>query len=99
MHRLEEMVRLHRLGTTKHEVARMLVMSPNTERVYRVALAAAGLLEGPADMLPSLAELRAAVVMHHPPKVASQQVSTGRRAARAHRELHDAGAGSLARVV
>ena len=30
MHRLEEMVRLHRMGTTKHELARMLVMSPNT---------------------------------------------------------------------
>ena len=76
MHRLEEMVRLHRLGTTKHEVARMLVMSPNTERVYRVALAAAGLLDGPADALPSLAELRAAVVTHHPPKVPPQQSST-----------------------
>ena len=75
MHRLEEMVRLHRLGTTKHEVARMLVMSPNTERVYRGALAAAGLLDGPVDTLPSLAELRAAVVTHHPPKLAPQQMS------------------------
>ena len=65
LHRLEEMVRLHRLGTTKHEVARMLVMSPNTERVYRGALAAAGLLDGPVDAPPSLAELRAAVVTHH----------------------------------
>ncbi len=76
MHRLEEMVRLHRLGTTKHEVARMLVMSPNTERVYRGALAAAGLLDGPVDALPSLAELRAAVVTHHPPKLAPQQMSS-----------------------
>lgn len=76
MHRLEEMVRLHRMGTTKHELARMLVMSPNTERVYRVAIAAAGLLDGPVDALPSLAELRAAVVTHHPPKVPPQQAST-----------------------
>ncbi len=76
MHRLEEMVRLHRMGTTKHELARMLVMSPNTERVYRGALAAAGLLEGPVDALPSLAELRAAVVAHHPPKLPPQQAST-----------------------
>jgi len=43
----------------------MLVMSPNTERVYRGALAAAGLLDGPVDAPPSLAELRAAVVTHH----------------------------------
>ena len=76
MHRLEEMVRLLRLGTPKHEVARMLVMSPNTERVYRGALNAAGLLDGPVDALPSLAELRAAVVTHHPPKPAPEQAST-----------------------
>lgn len=76
MHRLEEMVRLHRMGTAKHVAARMLIMSPNTERVYRLALAAAGLLDGPVDALPSLAELRAAVVANHPPKLPPQQVST-----------------------
>lgn len=79
MHRLEEMVRLHRMGTTKHEIARMLVMSPNTERAYRGALAAAGLLDGPTDALPSFAQLRTAVVAHHPPKVAPQQASTVER--------------------
>lgn len=76
MHRLEEMVRLHRLGVAKHPLARMLVMSPNTERRYRMALVAAGLLDGPADALPSVVELRAAVVLHHPAKVPPQQSST-----------------------
>ncbi|HVZ32921.1 MAG TPA: hypothetical protein VG963_10865 [Polyangiaceae bacterium] len=46
MHRLQELVRLHRMGTGCHQVARMLGMSPNTERVYREALQRAGLWDG-----------------------------------------------------
>ena len=47
MHRLQELVRLHRLGGgTAHDIASSLKMSPNTERKYREALTAAGLLEG-----------------------------------------------------
>lgn len=38
MDRLQELVRLHRMGTGAREVARMLLMSPNTEREYRQAL-------------------------------------------------------------
>jgi hypothetical protein len=38
-------------------------MSPNTERIYREALATAGLLDGPADALPELAVLREAVLV------------------------------------
>ncbi len=34
MHRLQELVRLHRMGTGAREVARLLRMSPNTERDY-----------------------------------------------------------------
>ena len=67
MHRLEELVRLHRLGETTREVARLLGMSPNTERAYREAFTAAGLLDGSVDALPSLAELKAAVLAHRPP--------------------------------
>jgi hypothetical protein len=67
MHRLEELVRLHRLGETTREVARLLGMSPNTERAYREAFVAAGLLEGSADALPPLAELKTAVLAHRPP--------------------------------
>jgi transposase len=71
MHRLEELVRLHRLGETTREVARLLGISPNTERAYREAFVAAGLLEGSADALPPLAELKAAVLAHRPPPKAA----------------------------
>lgn len=38
MHRLQEVVRLHRLGTASREVAKPLSLNPNTERWYRKAL-------------------------------------------------------------
>ena len=37
MHRLQALVRLHRMGTGAREVARMLHMSPNTERTIWTA--------------------------------------------------------------
>ena len=46
MHTLQEFVRLARMGTGFRAVARMLRISPNTEREYRNSLAAAGLLVG-----------------------------------------------------
>lgn len=75
MHRLQELVRLHRLGSGPREVARLLRMSPNTERRYREALSKAELLAGPADAMPALEALKAAVLEHAPPKVAPQQQS------------------------
>jgi hypothetical protein len=39
MHRLQELVRLHRLGRTAREVARMLGMGRNTLAAYAKALA------------------------------------------------------------
>lgn len=42
-------------------------MGPNTERKYRAALAASGLLEGSPDQLPPLEEIRAAVCIGLPP--------------------------------
>jgi transposase len=77
MHRLQELVRLHRMGTGCHELARMLGMSPNTERPYRHALMAAGLLEGPVDQLPDLAELRRAIAEHHAAKPSPAQQRSG----------------------
>lgn len=59
MHRLQDLVRLHRLGTGAREVARLLGMSPNTERDYRLALGEAGLLEGGAPALVSASRQRA----------------------------------------
>lgn len=79
MHRLQELVRLHRMGTGKREVARLLKMSPRIELGYREALSKAGLLEGAVDALPSSAELLAALHEHKPSKVAPQQVSSVER--------------------
>lgn len=79
MHRLQEMVRLHRLGEPCHEVARKLRMGPNAERKYRKAIQAEGLLVGPPDELPSVEDLKAAVERHHPPVVAQQQRSSIQR--------------------
>lgn len=54
MHRLQELVRLHRLNTGAREVARLLKMRSKRERAYRVALEAAELLAGPVDEVPAL---------------------------------------------
>ncbi len=62
MQRLQELVRLHRKGTRVREVARLLKMSPNTERAFRRKLDAAGLLAGsPEEELPALETLKKAV--------------------------------------
>ncbi len=76
MHRLQELVRLHRMGTGARKVAQLLMMSPNTERAYRQALSSAGVLDGPADALPELAMLREAVQLHLPPKDKPQHESS-----------------------
>lgn len=61
MHRLQELVRLHRQGVGATAAARQLGMSPTTERKYRRGLQSQGLLEGDERELPLLEELRAAV--------------------------------------
>jgi len=76
MDRLQELVRLHRMGTGGREVARLLGMSPNTERAYRLALDAAGLLLGPIPDLPTLERLKAAVEERLPRKLPPQQVTS-----------------------
>ncbi|RKH64636.1 IS21 family transposase [Corallococcus interemptor] len=76
MDRLRELVRLHRMGTGAREVARLLGMGPNTERTYRAALSAAGVLEGPEDEVPELEVLKALVQVHLPSKLPPQQTSS-----------------------
>jgi transposase len=76
MDRLQELVRLHRMRTGAREVARLLGMGPNTERLYREALEAAGLMIGPVEDLPELEVLKAAVATHAPPKPKPQQTSS-----------------------
>lgn len=76
MDRLRELVRLHRMGTGARGVARLLGMSPNTERHYREVLVAAGLMDGDAAELPDLETLKAAVEARAPRKLPPQQVSS-----------------------
>jgi transposase len=82
MHRLQDLVRLHRQRTGARETARLLGMGPNTERQYREAIARAGLLDGPADALPSLEELKAAVLAVRPPAALPAQQTTSLEAFR-----------------
>ncbi len=61
MHRIQEMVRLHRLGQGQRSIAQQLQMSRETIRTYQGKLREAGLLEGrPAD-LPDSAVLKEVV--------------------------------------
>jgi len=76
MHRLQELVRLHRMGLAERRVAKELRMGRNTAREYRRAIARAGLLDGSVDELPPLEILKAAVLTALPPSPAPQQVST-----------------------
>jgi hypothetical protein len=66
MYQLQELVRLHRMGTGCRAAAALLAMSPNTERVYRQALITSSLCEGAVDALPPLDELRRAVEAQRP---------------------------------
>src|SRR5262245_55576803 len=76
MDRLQELVRLHRLGTGAREVARLLRMGPKTERDYRDALASAGFLDGSVDDLPELAVLREAAQQHLAKATPAQMTSS-----------------------
>jgi transposase len=76
MHRLQELVRLHRMGVGDREAARLLGMGPNTERQYRRAIEQAKLLDGDAQEIPDLEVLKAAVLEHAPPKAPPQQISS-----------------------
>ena len=76
MHRLQELVRLHRLGVSTRQMARLLRMGRNQVRKYHDALEAAGLLEGAASELPSVEALKAAMEEALPPATPRAQPST-----------------------
>lgn len=57
MHRLVEVIRLHRLGVSSRRIARQLRMGRDTIRQYLAVFTQAGVLEGPADALPEPAAL------------------------------------------
>lgn len=66
MHKIQELVRLIRMGEQPRSVRRLLKMSSKTEVKYRKAIENAGLLAGSPDDLPPLAALRAALLERHP---------------------------------
>lgn len=77
MHRLQELVRLHRQGSGPREVARLLGMSPNTERDYRRVLARHGVLTGDPAELPELELLKQLITAELPARPApAQSIST-----------------------
>jgi transposase len=76
MHRLQELVRLHRLGSGSREMARSLRMGRDTIRAYRRALDRAGLLKGRSSELPDLETLKAALAVYLPSQPPPQQCSS-----------------------
>lgn len=76
MHRLQELVRLHRQGRSRREIARLLQMSRNTVREYQEVLATAGLLDGPLPDVPPEDALLAAATPPQPALRPPQEVSS-----------------------
>lgn len=76
MDRLQELVRLHRMGVSSREAARLLGMGRNTQRQYRQALLRAELWDGGVSELPELEALKAAVLVHLPLVAPPQMVSS-----------------------
>jgi len=64
MHRLQEVIRLHRMGASSRRIARQMQMGRDTIRDYLKLLGEAALLDGAPDSLPELEVLRALVVEH-----------------------------------
>jgi len=93
---VRELVRLHRMKSGAREVARLLRISPNTERQYRRALEAADLLAGAPNDLPPIETLKAAIERHLPKKIAPQQVSSLERWTAKVQAFVDAGLGPRA---
>jgi len=74
MHRLQDLVRLHRQGLPARSIARVLRMGRNTVARYSDALRSEQLLDGDAADIPETATLRAAINKHHGlPKLPRQQ--------------------------
>jgi transposase len=79
MHRLQEVVRLHRMGTSSRVIARQLSMGRDTIRCYLRALRRAGLLDGAPNELPELEALHACVAEQAAATPAPQQTSSVER--------------------
>jgi len=76
MHRLQDLIRLHRQGEGSRVIARQLRMGRETIRAYFRVLKEAELLDGSADALPELEVLQQALAARLPPRPAAQQQSS-----------------------
>ena len=76
MHRLQELVRYHRMGRSERQIARLLRMGRNTTRDYLAAMEKAQLLDGDLQQLPPAQEPKTAIAQHVPPKPSPHQQSS-----------------------
>ena len=76
MHRLQEMIRLHRLGRSQREIARQLRMGRDTIRTFFDIVSEAGLLEGLPEDLPNAEILRQLLAAQLPAVEPPQQTSS-----------------------
>lgn len=96
MHRIQELIRLHRLGESSRAIARQLQMGRDTIRCYQQVLDKAGLLKGEAADLPETSALRAVVGEQLPATTPSHQESSAKRWAPKIEKLRAGGAGPTA---
>lgn len=92
-HRIQELIRLHRLGESSRSIARQLRMSRDVIRAYRRALSSAGLLEGTAEVVPALELVREALRDRLPTRPPPQQVSSVEAWSELIDEMYGRGAG------
>lgn len=76
MHRLQEVIRLHRQGCSCRTIARQMRMGRDTIRNYLEALSKAGLLDGSPDALPEFDELKTALTDQGPAQAPKPPRST-----------------------
>ena len=96
MHRLQEMVRLHRLGESSRAIAKRLRMGRDTIRCYLRGLEQAGILEGASHELPDVVALRAATQEELSTNAPPQQSSSIERWRDMITKLRECGAGRFA---
>lgn len=78
MHRIQEVIRLHRLGRGQRAIARQLRMGRDTVRSYHEKLEEAGLLDGAADDLPGIETLQKVITEQLPAPAAPPRSSVER---------------------
>jgi transposase len=96
MHRLQEVIRLHRLGKSARRIARHLSMGRVTIRGYLEILARAGVLDGAPDALPELDVLAGLVRAHTAAEKDASAISSVNRWREAIERLRLKGAGPTA---